>query len=217
MNQLHLTNFNIQRDSRGVLTAILNVANRLMNVIDESVLQDLDELLLAVEQEQQVADIVFSGGKYPVLASISEGLARQPEIGFVVELEESGWLNSTETDCSLSGLYVQHKRDRKPVMWIQTAFAKPRRIKIIGISGGGVMGAGIAHWASTRGFDVVLKDDNSDRRGLCLSRILKMFEESVTRPSLTVSDAAAKYGTITTTTDRESFADADLVIEAATD
>ena len=217
MNQLHLTNFDIHRDSRGVLTAILNVANRSMNVIDESVLHDLDELLLAVEQDQQVPDIVFSGGQYPMLTAVAAGLARQPEIGFFVEPDESAWLNSTESDGSLHGRDVQHERDRKPVTSIQTAFAKPRRIQTIGISGSGVIGAGIAYWASTRGFDVVLKDDNSDQLGACLSHILKMFEESAATSSLAASDTAARYGTIIATTDWESFADSDVVIEAASD
>ena len=63
MTDLHLTNFDVHRDHRGVMTAILNVSGQAMNVFNESVLRDLNELLLAVKHDETVKALVFRSGK----------------------------------------------------------------------------------------------------------------------------------------------------------
>ena len=59
MSELHLTNFDVHRDFRGILTAILNVANQPVNVFNESVLHDLDDLIRSVETDASVIKMVL--------------------------------------------------------------------------------------------------------------------------------------------------------------
>lgn len=63
MNNLHLTNFDVHRDMHGILTLILNVVNYPVNIFNESVMQDLDELIREVESDASVSAVVFRSGK----------------------------------------------------------------------------------------------------------------------------------------------------------
>ncbi len=158
---------------------------------------------------------------YPALTSIlnavAAGLGRGDDRGFAVEREEFGKLVTTEVHRNLLGLFFQRERACKSETWIPGMTTRPRSIKSIGIVGGGVMGIGIAHFASLRGFDVVLKEVNADLLDAGLCHIRDLFNESVRKHVLSASDASTKFGAITATTDWNAFADVDLAIEAVTE
>jgi 3-hydroxyacyl-CoA dehydrogenase / enoyl-CoA hydratase / 3-hydroxybutyryl-CoA epimerase len=159
--------------------------------------------------------------QYPALTSIltavSAGLRDRRGAGFAVEREEFGKLMMTDTHQSLLGLFFQRERARKSDTWTRGLTEKPRRVKKVGVLGGGVMGAGIAHWASTQGFDVVLKEINPELLDAGLKRIRDLFDESVRKRAMTAADAATRMGAITATTDWRAFSDVDLAIEAVTE
>ncbi|MBS0204015.1 MAG: enoyl-CoA hydratase/isomerase family protein [Planctomycetes bacterium] len=150
-----------------------------------------------------------------ILAAVSAGLGRGD--GFAVEREEFGKLLLTETHKSLLGLFFQRERARRSETWVPGVTSRPRRIRKVGVLGGGVMGAGIAHWASMQGYEVVLKEINAELLDAGLGRIRDLFQESVRKHALSPADAATKIGAITATTDWRAFADVDLAVEAVTE
>ena len=152
-----------------------------------------------------------------ILRTVSEGLRVGLGHGFDVERDEFAGLLLTETHRSLLGLFFQRERARKTETWTHGPTAKPRRVKKVGVVGGGVMGAGIAHWAASQGFEITLKEINADLLDAGLSRINDLFQESVRKHAMTEADAAAKLAAIVATTDWRAFTDVDLAIEAVTE
>lgn len=167
------------------------------------------------------AGIANNVANYPALAAIltavTSGLGHRNGRGYAIEREEFAKLLMTDTHHSLLGLFFQRERARKPETWIRGMTAKPRRVSKVGVLGGGVMGAGIAHWASMQGFEVVLKEVNADLLDAGLCRIRDLFDESVRKEAISAGDAASKLSKIVATTDWRAFTDVDLVIEAVTE
>lgn len=162
--------------------------------------------------------IASHAANYPalngILKSVTAGLHGD---GYAVERDEFSKLLMTDAHRSLLGLFFQRERARKAETWVRGLATRPRRVRKVGVLGGGTMGAGIAHWASIQGFEVVLKEVNAELLDAGLKRIRDLFDESVRKQALTPSDAAAKIGAIITTTDWRAFSDVDLVIEAVTE
>lgn len=152
-----------------------------------------------------------------ILKAVSAGLRDRGGKGYTVEREEFGKLLVTEAHRSLLGLFFERERARKVETWVPGLAAKPRRVRKVGVIGGGTMGAGIAHWASMQGFEVVMKEVNADLLNAGLTRIRELFDESIRRKAISPADAAIKIGAITATTDWRAFSDVDLAIEAVTE
>lgn len=87
----------------------------------------------------------------------------------------------------------------------------------IGVIGAGLMGNGIAHVAALAGYDVTLSDIAMDRCEAAKATIAKNLGRAVSKGTLAQSEAEATLARIALTTDNGAFADADLVIEAATE
>ncbi|NKB45828.1 MAG: 3-hydroxybutyryl-CoA dehydrogenase [Alphaproteobacteria bacterium] len=90
-------------------------------------------------------------------------------------------------------------------------------IKTIGIIGAGQMGSGIAHVSALAGYDVKVFDINDDQLKKAVSGIDGNMARQVKKERITAEakDAALKH--IETSTALGCMADADLVIEAATE
>ena len=165
--------------------------------------------------------IAVNAENSPALSAILRAVAAGQNVGvghgFDVEREEFAGLLMTEAHRSLLGLFFQRERARKNATWTRDSTIKPRRVRKVGVLGGGVMGAGIAHWAASQGFEVVLKEVNAELLDAGLNRIRDLFQESVRRRALTEADAVGKIGAIVATTDWRAFADVDLAIEAVTE
>lgn len=84
---------------------------------------------------------------------------------------------------------------------------------IVGVLGGGRMGAGVAHAFLTSGAQVVVVEQNDDAAAAARDRVLRDVAGSVERGK--VSGTTAEYeAKLTVTTDQAAFAEAGLVIEA---
>jgi 3-hydroxybutyryl-CoA dehydrogenase len=90
-------------------------------------------------------------------------------------------------------------------------------IQKIGVIGAGQMGSGIAHVCALNGFDVSLMDVNPEALKKARDVIRHNLERQASKGKISEADVAAALGRIQTSTEYRSFADCDLVIEAATE
>jgi len=90
-------------------------------------------------------------------------------------------------------------------------------IRKIGVVGAGQMGSGIAHVAALAGLDVVISDVSADRLKSSLATISGNLARQVSSGKIAEADKAAALARIATSADLEALADADLVIESATE
>ena len=86
--------------------------------------------------------------------------------------------------------------------------------KKLAVIGAGLMGSGIAQVAAQAGYDVTLRDIGEDalRRGR--GAIEKSYGRFVEKGRMSAEDRDAALARITTTTDLDAAADADVVVEA---
>ena len=90
-------------------------------------------------------------------------------------------------------------------------------IQTIGIIGAGTMGNGIAQACSAAGLQAVLQDVSEPALARALKTIAGSLDRAVRKGTLTEEAKAAVMGRIRTTTAAQDLAEADLVIEAATE
>jgi 3-hydroxybutyryl-CoA dehydrogenase len=90
-------------------------------------------------------------------------------------------------------------------------------IKKIGVVGAGQMGNGIAHVAAQAGFSVVLLDVKQDVLDKAVETITKNLDRQVKKEKITEETKNAVLANIATSVDYASFADCQLVVEAATE
>jgi 3-hydroxybutyryl-CoA dehydrogenase len=90
-------------------------------------------------------------------------------------------------------------------------------MKSIGVIGSGLMGSGIAHVAAQSGYEVTMSDVSVERTEAGKASITKNMARQVSKGALAQPDMDAALARITLATDTAALADADLVIEAATE
>jgi 3-hydroxybutyryl-CoA dehydrogenase len=90
-------------------------------------------------------------------------------------------------------------------------------VKKISVIGSGTMGNGIAHVFASCGWEVTLIDVVQAQLDKALATITKNMDRQVSKEKITEADRDAALALITTATDLESAAGADLVVEAASE
>jgi len=90
-------------------------------------------------------------------------------------------------------------------------------ISKVGVIGAGQMGCGIAEVCALAGLDVVLNDVSEERIGAGIAVITSYLARQAERGQLAAEAADAAVVRIKPAPDFDAFADADLVIEAATE
>jgi 3-hydroxybutyryl-CoA dehydrogenase len=84
----------------------------------------------------------------------------------------------------------------------------------LAVIGAGLMGSGIAQVAAQAGWSVVLRDLTTQAIGRGLAGIEKSLEKFASKGVIAADDVAATLGRISTTTELDAAADADIVVEA---
>jgi 3-hydroxybutyryl-CoA dehydrogenase len=90
-------------------------------------------------------------------------------------------------------------------------------IRKIGIVGAGQMGGGIAHVVALSGYDVAINDVAKERFDTALAAIDKNMSRQIASGKISEDERKAAIARITFAESMQDFADADLVIEAATE
>jgi 3-hydroxybutyryl-CoA dehydrogenase len=90
-------------------------------------------------------------------------------------------------------------------------------MQTIGVIGSGLMGNGIAHVSALAGYNVILSDIEMARAEAASTTIAKNLARMVSKGTATQTDADAALARIRLTTNNQDHAEADLVIEAATE
>ncbi|MEU1630249.1 3-hydroxyacyl-CoA dehydrogenase family protein [Streptomyces sp. NPDC020096] len=86
--------------------------------------------------------------------------------------------------------------------------------KKLAVIGAGLMGSGIAQVSAQAGYEVVLRDVTDEALARGKGGIQASYEKFVAKGKLDAETAEAALGRITTTTDLDAVADADIVVEA---
>jgi 3-hydroxybutyryl-CoA dehydrogenase len=94
---------------------------------------------------------------------------------------------------------------------------EPPDIRTVGVIGAGQMGNGIAHVCALAGLPVILVDIKVDALDKAMATMARNMDRQVNRTIISGDDRDAALARVTTSTDYAAFADADLVIEAATE
>jgi 3-hydroxybutyryl-CoA dehydrogenase len=76
------------------------------------------------------------------------------------------------------------------------------------------MGSGIAQVAAQAGHDVILRDVGQGELDRAVKSVSASYDRFVAKEAMTADDAQAALGRITTTTELDAAADADVVVEA---
>ena len=90
-------------------------------------------------------------------------------------------------------------------------------MRSVAVIGAGQMGAGIAQVSAAAGFEVLLSDIDLARAEAGKAAIAKQMDRQVEKEKISRGDADALLGRIQPVAGYEAMADADLVIEAATE
>ncbi len=92
---------------------------------------------------------------------------------------------------------------------------EPKKIKVVGMLGGGTMGSGITHLLLIQGFQTILWDIHEEAIQKALSSIRKTFDYSIKKGKMTPDQLEALLrDRLKTTTSFEDLGHVDLVIEA---
>ncbi|MGH8791609.1 MAG: 3-hydroxyacyl-CoA dehydrogenase family protein [Stackebrandtia sp.] len=84
----------------------------------------------------------------------------------------------------------------------------------VAIIGAGLMGSGIAQVAAAGGWQVTLRDLTDEATGRAVAGVHKSLEKFASKGKISEADVEATLGRISTTTDLEAAASADVVVEA---
>jgi 3-hydroxyacyl-CoA dehydrogenase/enoyl-CoA hydratase/3-hydroxybutyryl-CoA epimerase len=160
-------------------------------------------------------------GHYPApikaLQVVTQGMSRTIEESLA--LERDAILDLVQTDACknlIRVFFLQERAKKLPGMANDLRpQAKVDRVKRIAVIGAGVMGAGIAQWASSRDVSVILRDISAEAIADGMIKIANLYDRGVKRFALTKLEARTGLDRITPSADDVPLRSADIVIEAA--
>ena len=157
-----------------------------------------------------------TGGHYPAplaaLDAVHDGYAHGRDAGLKQEARRFGELAVTSVSREL--VYLFHATTALKKDDSASGGARPRRVRQLGVVGGGFMGAGIAALAARRGTPVRLKESDLPRVARALDTVRSTLREALARRRATALDVAVQQALVTGTAEFTGFRRADLVIEA---
>lgn len=160
-------------------------------------------------------------GHYPAISKaldvVARGLGKSIEESLALERDAILDLGNTEACRNLIRIFFLQERAKKltGVSGDTTQELKIPPVKRVAVVGAGVMGAGIAHWTSSRSIATILRDINHEAVGRGLASIAKLYDQGVKRHALTKVEARSGMDRIAPTATDAPLQRTDIVIEAA--
>jgi 3-hydroxyacyl-CoA dehydrogenase/enoyl-CoA hydratase/3-hydroxybutyryl-CoA epimerase len=158
-------------------------------------------------------------GHYPApfkaLEVVTRGISRSIEESLALERDAIVELARGEVARNLIRIFFLQERAKKLSGVPGDDKSKIEKVRQIAVIGAGVMGAGIAQWASSREISVILRDINHDAVAKGLAGITKLYEAGVKRYALTSVEARAGMDRIAPSATDVPLTGVDVVIEAA--
>lgn len=153
-----------------------------------------------------------TGGHYPapplILECVRIGREEGIERGFEAEARHFGHLVCTPEHRALVGIFRAKQRgDKNP-------FSGARRVRTIGILGGGLMGSGIAEVSAVNGLEVRIKDADLEAAAKSRQSIFKSLQRKVRRRQITRFEADTILERVVPVEGYARLAHAEIVIEA---
>lgn len=153
-------------------------------------------------------------GKYPApkeaLNLIINGFSLPENEAFELESRAFARLAMTRESKNLVNIFFAQQESKK----LPTEIKEEDKLKVVGVLGAGVMGAGIAQAAAFAGYKVVVKDVKEEFLDKGKDTVRKLFDGLVERRKLSQEEAEKTMGDMVFTVDYEPLKDCDLVIEA---
>jgi 3-hydroxyacyl-CoA dehydrogenase len=144
-----------------------------------------------------------------VLEVLKNSVSLDIKQGMALERETFLALRESEQSAALRHAFAAEKLANK------TPFtAEPIKVETVGIVGGGNMGSGIATAFLNKGFKVVLVEQSSEALEAGAARITDNLNKNLTRGAITEAQMSRCIANLDTSTQYESLAQVDLVIEA---
>ncbi|MGL1921513.1 MAG: 3-hydroxyacyl-CoA dehydrogenase NAD-binding domain-containing protein [Hyphomicrobiales bacterium] len=133
------------------------------------------------------------------------------EEGLIYERDKIFACMKTDEHAALVHVFFAERKSPKPP---EAAKAKPKDINLLGVVGGGTMGAGIAVAALNAGLNVTMieRDDDSIKRGI--HNVEKVFLRNIEKGRMNEQQMAAVMARFTPSTDYNDLSEVEMVIEA---
>ena len=154
-------------------------------------------------------------GHYPAveraLDVVLEGVSKSKTESMKLEADAFVDLAPTSVCQNLVRIFFLQERAKR----IKVIDEKQPPVNAVQVVGAGVMGAGIAQWASARGHRVFLKDINPDALNNGMASIGKVYHDATKRRVFTKTESQSGMDRIVPIIDQVPMRDVDMVIEAA--
>ena len=160
-------------------------------------------------------------GHYPAvpkaLEVVTQGLTKSIDESLALERDAIIELGSSEACRNLIRVFFLQERAKKlsGVALDSSPEKRVSPVKRVTVVGAGVMGGGIAQWASSRDISVILRDINHDAIAKGLAGIGKLYDAGVKRHALTKIEARAGMDRISPSAVDVPLHSTDVIIEAA--
>lgn len=145
-----------------------------------------------------------------------EAAAKMPlEQGLEFERDKiMACMRTTEHAALVHVFFAERKSAKMPRLKNGGAAVKPKTIDVLGIVGGGTMGAGITVSALNAGLKVIMveRDDDSLKRGI--QNVEKVYMRDIAKGRMDAAKMAAIMANYTPSTDYADLSSVDMVIEA---
>ncbi|USD66014.1 fatty acid oxidation complex subunit alpha FadJ [Vibrio sp. SCSIO 43136] len=154
-------------------------------------------------------------GNYPAATAILDvigfGLANGMQKGLAEEARRFGELCMTSESKALRSIFFATTEMKKE----KGTESQPRKVKSVGVLGGGLMGAGIGYVSAVKGkLPVRFKDVSNDGILGALNYSYKILSKQKKRRIISKAGLQAKMAQISGGTDYTSFQNTDVVVEA---
>ncbi len=155
-------------------------------------------------------------GVYPAAKALMSAVYEGALVPFDTAIKiEARWFTSILMNPSSSAMIRSLFINKEA---LEKGANRPRQpdqsVKVVGILGAGMMGAGIAYVAANAGIDVVLIDATQEAADRGKSHAEGILDKGIQRRKVTPEKKADVLGRITATTDYAALAACDLIVEA---